>query len=135
MKEPVINLITPPDKLFNDNKSFLLVNPSEVIKEQFNELAKQIGKDLNVYLFDQNDSPNSIWLLDVVNQVDNIILDVDATRNEFAWLVGYLLNFDKTYYLTNQEEMPYNIINNHRIYDVRTIVEEKNNLKIQQGQA
>ena len=54
MKDPVLNLITPPDKLYNDNKSFLLMNPSDLVKEQFNEMAKQVGQNLNVYLFDQD---------------------------------------------------------------------------------
>ena len=45
MKDPVLNLITPPDKLYNDNKSFLLMNPSDLVKEQFNEMAKQVGQN------------------------------------------------------------------------------------------
>ena len=40
MNDPVLNLITPPDKLFNNNKSFLLMNPSDIVKEQFNEMTK-----------------------------------------------------------------------------------------------
>ena len=66
------------------------------------------------------------WLLDIVNQVGTIILDVDNTRNEYQWLIGYLLSFDKTYYLTKAEEMSYNVINTRRIYDVGQIAEENN---------
>ena len=110
MNDPVLNLITPPDKLFNNNKSFLLMNPSDIVKEQFNEMAKQLGENLNVYLFDA-ETPDVGWLLDIVNQVDTIILDVDNTRNEYQWLIGYLLSFDKTFYLTKAEEMSYNVIN------------------------
>ena len=36
MSKPILNLITYPDKLFNDNASLLLVNPSDTIKENFN---------------------------------------------------------------------------------------------------
>ena len=96
MEDPVINLITPPDKLYNDNRSFLLMNPSDIVKEQFNEMAKQLGENLNVYLFDQDEVHDVNWLLDIVNQVGTIILDVDNTRNEYQWLIGYLLSFDKT---------------------------------------
>ena len=133
MNDPVLNLITPPDKLFNNNKSFLLMNPSDIVKEQFNEMAKQLGENLNVYLFDA-ETPDVGWLLDVVNQVDTIILDVDNTRNEYQWLIGYLLSFDKTFYLTKAEEMSYNVINTRRIYDVRQITEENGSFVKIQGQ-
>ena len=132
MEDPVINLITQPDKLYNDNRSFLLMNPSDIVKEQFNEMAKQLGENLNVYLFDQDEVHDVNWLLDIVNQVGTIILDVDNTRNEYQWLIGYLLSFDKTYYLTKADQMSYNVINTRRIYDVRQIAEEnKGFVKIQ----
>ena len=121
MKQPVLNLITSPDKLYNNNLSFTLVYPSTTTKEQFNEMAKQVGQNLNVYLFDQDQGHDVNWLLDIVNQVGTIILDVDNTRNEYQWLIGYLLSFDKTYYLTKAEEMSYNVINTRRIYEVRQI--------------
>ena len=133
MNDPVLNLITPPDKLFNNNKSFLLMNPSDIVKEQFNEMAKQLGENLNVYLFDA-ETPDVGWLLDIVNQVDTIILDIDNTRNEYQWLIGYLLSFDKTFYLTKAEEMSYNVINTRRIYDVRQIAEENQSFVKIQGE-
>ena len=134
MNDPVLNLITPPDKLFNNNKSFLLMNPSDIVKEQFNEMAKQLGENLNVYLFDQDEVHDVNWLLDIVNQVGTIILDVDNTRNEYQWLIGYLLSFDKTFYLTKAEEMSYNVINTRRIYDVRQIAEENHSIVKIQGE-
>ena len=51
MSEPIVNLITSPDKLLNKNLSFLLVNPSVEIKEQFNELLKEMpDTPINLYL-------------------------------------------------------------------------------------
>ena len=84
--EPVINLITPPDKLYNGNLSFLLVSPSDDKKEQFNQMAKKIGKDLNVYLFDKTET-DVPWLLDVSQQVDHIILDIDNISQEYLSLI------------------------------------------------
>ena len=124
--EPVINLITPPDKLYNGELSFLLVSPSDDKKEQFNEMAKKIGKDLNVYLFEKSEVPNVPWLLDVSQQVDFIILDIDNIAQEYQWLIGYFLSFSKTFYLTSPEQMSYNVINTRRIYDVGQIAEENN---------
>ena len=124
--EPVINLITPPDKLYNGELSFLLVSPSDDKKEQFNEMAKKIGKDLNVYLFEKSEVPNVPWLLDVSQQVDFIILDIDNIAQEYQWLIGYFFSFSKTFYLTSAEQMSYNVINTRRIYDVGQIAEENN---------
>ena len=129
--EPVINLITPPDKLYNGNLSFLLVSPSDDKKEQFNQMAKKIGKDLNVYLFDKTET-DVPWLLDVSQQVDHIILDIDNISQEYQWLIGYFLSFNKTFYLTSAEQMSYNVINTRRIYDVGQIAEENDSfVKIQ----
>ena len=94
MSEPIVNLITSPDKLLNKNLSFLLVNPSVEIKEQFNELLKEIpDTPINLYLWD-NQSPNISWLLDIAQSVDYIIVDIDNTK-ELQWVIGYLLSFDK----------------------------------------
>jgi|TARA_B110000908_G_scaffold105182_1_gene123877 hypothetical protein len=135
MSEPIVNLITSPDKLLNKNLSFLLVNPSVEIKEQFNELLKEIpDTPINLYLWD-NQSPNISWLLDIAQSVDYIIVDIDNTK-ELQWVIGYLLSFDKTFYLTNQVEMQYNIVNINRVYDIRQIAEGENYfVKVQQRQA
>ena len=130
--EPVINLITPPDKLYNGNLSFLLVSPSDDKKEQFNQMAKKIGKDLNVYLFDKTET-DVPWLLDVGQQVDHIILDIDNISQEYQWLIGYFLSFNKTFYLTSAEQMSYNVINTRRIYDVGQIAEENDSFVKFQG--
>ena len=45
MKQPVLNLITSPDKLYNNNLSFTLVYPSTTTKEQFNEMAVKVAED------------------------------------------------------------------------------------------
>lgn len=131
--EPVINLITPPDKLYNGNLSFLLVSPSDDKKEQFNQMAKKIGKDLNVYLFDKTET-DVPWLLDVGQQVDHIILDIDNISQEYQWLIGYFLSFNKTFYLTSAEQMSYNVINTRRIYDVGQIAEENDSFVKFQGE-
>jgi len=130
--EPVINLITPPDKLYNGNLSFLLVSPSDDKKEQFNQMAKKIGKDLNVYLFDKTET-DVPWLLDVGQEVDHIILDIDNIPQEYQWLIGYFLSFNKTFYLTSAEQMSYNVINTRRIYDVGQIAEENDSFVKFQG--
>ena len=134
MSDPVVNLITSPDKLLNNNLSFLLVNPSVEVKEQFNNMLKDLeGKAINLYLWESEGEPS--WLLDVAQSVDYVVIDIDNTK-EMQWVIGYLLSFDKTFYLTNQGEMQYNILNINRVYDIRQIAEGENYfVKVQKRQA
>ena len=111
-----INLITAPDKIYNEDLSILLVNPSDELKEEFNKLLESANIDtLNLYYFAESEDNNQEWLLDVINFVNYIILDVDQCYDT-KWLVGYILNNSKTYWLTNQSNMLYNTINNNRVY-------------------
>lgn len=134
MSNPVVNLITPPDKLLNNNLSFLLINPSVEVKEQFNNMLKDLdGKTINLYLWESEGDVS--WLLDIAQSVDYVIIDIDNTK-EMQWVIGYLLSFDKTFYLTNQGEMQYNILNINRVYDIRQIAEGENYfVKVQKRQA
>ena len=67
-----INLITPPDKLKNDLPSVLIVNPDQGIKQQFNDIAKQIKTDFNLYMFEEEVGADAEWLLDIANYVDSV---------------------------------------------------------------
>ena len=81
-----VNLITSPDKLLNRNKSYLLVAPSERIKQDFNEVVIGFTEDINLYFWEE-DNIDISWLLEVANIVDTIILDADnLIKNE--WLIG-----------------------------------------------
>ena len=112
MSKPILNLITYPDKLFNDNASLLLVNPSDTIKENFNHYATQFKADVNLYLYENKEDELS-WLLEVAQSVDQI----------GHWIIGYLLGFGKTFYLTSTPESVYNVINNNRIYELKQFME------------
>ena len=122
MSKPVINLITPPDKLYTKELSFLLINPSDQIKSQFNDIFKHIQKTVNLYLMEERHDENVAWSIDVAHLVDYVIIDIDNT-NDLGWLVGYFLSFDKTFYLTKDMQMPYNVINSNRIFDVKQFAE------------
>jgi hypothetical protein len=121
MLDPVLNLITSPDKLFNKTPSLLLVNPSDIIKENFNSLAIKFESDVNLYLYENIEEELS-WLLEVAQSVDYIVLDIDNTKDHH-WIIGYLLGFNNTFWLTNGSESVYNIINNNRIYELNQFME------------
>lgn len=130
MSEPILNLITSPDKLFNDNPSLLLVNPSDSIKENFNHFAQKFENNVNLYLH-ENTEDDLVWLLEVSQVVDHIVLDIDNTRVT-PWIIGYLLGFGKTFYLTSTPESVYNVINNNRIYELKQFMEGVKYFGVQQ---
>src|SRR6056300_1035202 len=114
-----INLITAPDRLYNDAISFLLVYPSKAIKEQFNNLLYNIDQPFNVYLYEYASDEHEVdWLLSTHKMVDYTILDIDNAPAEIRDLVSYFISNPKTYWLTNGEQMFYNKISNTRIFNL-----------------
>lgn len=124
MSDPIINLITAPDKLLNQDTSVLLVNPSDSVKDQFNHHAKQFKAPINLYLY-ENTEEQLGWLFDTIPAVDYIVLDTDNTIIE-QWIIGYILQFDKTFYLTNKPDRLYNVINVNRIFELKQFLERIN---------
>ena len=118
-----ITVITPPDKLFNLTLSYLLVKPSILVKEQFQTILSKSIDDLNVFIFDENETDIS-WLLSVSHQVDCIIIDVDNCEPMTRKFVTFLLAQPNSYYITNDETTPYNLISKNRIYDLNQIVQQ-----------
>ncbi len=117
-----INLITPPDKLFNLNPSYLLVKPSTKVKLQFQQLLSQSDADLNVYVYDQ-DEADIEWMLSVSQQVDFIIIDIDNCDSITRNFISFLLAQPNTHYLTNDEITPWGLISRNRIYNLDWILE------------
>jgi hypothetical protein len=118
-----ITLITPPDKLFNTNLAYLLVKPSNFVKEQFQIILSQSIDDLNVFIFD-NDDTDIGWMLSIANQVDCIIVDIDNCDPITIKFVTMLLQHPNAHYLTQDETTPYHLISRNRIYDLDFIVEK-----------
>ena len=51
----MINLITPPDILYNKTTSILLIHPSKTVKEQLNDVLKDVQQDIDIYLYESED--------------------------------------------------------------------------------
>lgn len=117
-----INLITPPDKLFNLNPGYLLIKPSTKVKMQFQQILSQVDNDINVYIYD-TDETNIEWMLSVSQQADFIIIDIDNCDTITKYFVSFLLAQPNTYYLTNDELTPWQLINRNRIYNLDWITD------------
>jgi hypothetical protein len=118
-----ITVITPPDKLFNLNLSYLLVKPSVHIKQQFQAILSKSIDDLNVFIYDQDETDVS-WMLGVSQQVDVLIVDIDNCDPVTKQFVTFLIAQPNAYYITNDELTPYNLISKNRIWDLDSIVEQ-----------
>lgn len=118
-----INLITPPDKLFNLNPGYLLIKPSSKVKIQFQQILSQSIDDLNVFVFD-DDETDVEWMLSVSQQVDYIIIDIDNCDPTTKMFASFLLAQPNTFYLTNDELTPWGLISRNRIYNLDWLTEQ-----------
>lgn len=118
-----ITLITPPDKLFNLNLSYLLVKPSNYVKEQFQTILSQTIDDINVFIYDNEDTDIS-WMLSVAGQVDCVIIDVDNCDSVTQKFITFMLAQPNANYITKDETTPYGLISKNRIYNLDLIVEQ-----------
>ena len=120
-----INLITPPDKLYNTNIQYLLVKPSTKVKVQFQTMLSDIKEDINVYVFDGEESDID-WLLGVAQIVDFVIIDVDNCDQLTKLFISLLLTQPNTHYITNDEITPYKLLSRNRIYNFEWLNEVLN---------
>lgn len=118
-----ITVITPPDKFFNLNFSYLLVKPSAHVAQQLQTILSQEEDDLNVFVYDTNENDIE-WLLGVSYQASVIIIDVDNCDPVTKTFVTFLLSLPNTFYITNDEITPYHLISKNRIYDLDGIVDQ-----------
>lgn len=117
-----INLITPPDRLYNSNISYLLVKPSTKVKVQFQTLLSKIDEDINVYVFD-DDETDIDWLLSVSQSADLVIVDIDNCDNQTRLFIALILTQPNAHYLTTDEVTPWQLISKKRIYNLDWIYE------------
>ena len=105
------------------NLAYLLVKPSNLVKEQFQVILSQIIDDLNIFIYDQNDSDIE-WLLSIAEMADCVIIDVDHCDEITSKFIAFMLAKPNVYYITNNETVPYNLISKNKIYDLNQIVEQ-----------
>jgi len=118
-----ITLITPPDKLFNMNMSYLLIKPSQTVKEQMQSILSRSIDDINIFVFDEEDTDID-WMLSIAQQVDRIFIDVDNCDSITKTFVTFMLAQPNANYITTDETTPYSLISKNRIYNLDQIVEQ-----------
>lgn len=121
-----ITVVTPPDKLFNLSLTYLLVKPSVTVKQQFQTILSNCLDDINVFIYDQEETDIS-WLLSVAQQADIVILDIDNCDPITKQFVTFILAQPNTHYITSDELTPYNLISKNRIWNLDSIAEQFKN--------
>jgi len=106
-----INLITPPDHLYNNNFSFNLINTNDIEKEKVSLFLKkqEDNKEINLYAYSNENNPN--WLLKTVNGKIPTYINLDNTTDISVKYISYILSMSNVYYYTNDK-------NNKEIYSL-----------------
>lgn len=123
-----INLITPPDALFNANIGYLLVKPSTKLKVQFQTILSAIDEEINVYVYD-TEEVDIAWMLNAANNVDVIIIDIDNCDTITKNFISVLLANANAFYMTTDEITPWGLVSRNRIYNLDWIIEAINQAK------
>lgn len=113
-----VTIITPPDVLFNECYAILLINPNTQIRARLQEILSSIDYPVNVFLYDGSEPNDLSWVLNVLRQVDLTIIDIDACDYDLKLFVTHIIANPRTFYLTNDNTTPYNLISKNRIYEL-----------------
>ena len=121
-----VKIITPPDKLFTNNLSFLLIYPDQIIKNDFQDIILNFAEDFDVYLYDiANPIDHDLeWLLSACYRADFVILNIDNCPGEVKDLSSYIVANTNTYWLTNSSKPVYNMLSKNRIYTLDFLKEK-----------
>lgn len=111
-----ITLITPPDVLNNDAYSMLIICPSEEYKILINNILSESNMHLNLYWYESRfDSID--WIINLLKKMDVVFVDVDNSDNEVRMFLSHIIAQPNTFYLTRDNNTPYNLISKNRVYD------------------
>jgi len=124
-----INLITPPDILYNHSVSILSIYPSLELKKILQEILQDINQSINLYLYDpENDFEDLPWLINIHKLVTLCFIELDNLPLKIKKYESYLISYPNTYWSTNSENIVYNKISINRVYDsesIKKIIGEK----------
>lgn len=113
-----IAVVTQPDQIYNDSFKILLIYPNTQVKNLLNEYLKTLEKDVSIYLYEEQfDNHNPEWLMATINQSDFVYYDMDNTPPTVKFLDSYILSKNKTYWLTQGENLFYTFLSRKRLYN------------------
>ena len=116
----MIKLVTYPDILHTRSEKMFLICPGEGIEKDLQEnILPHVTEPLQIYHTDLEQTTEQLeWVLTVFGLCDTVIVNADNMPENTSVLLGYFLSFDKTYYLTQGNNLLYNRLNANRIYNL-----------------
>ena len=113
-----IAVVTQPDQIYNDSFKILLIYPNTQVKNLLNEYLKTLEKEVSIYLYEEQfDTHNPEWLMATIKQSDFVYYDMDNTPPTVKFLDSYILSKNKTYWLTQGENLFYTFLSRKRLYN------------------
>jgi hypothetical protein len=118
-----ILLITPPDKIHNQNKNILLVHPNSYIKNSTQAFLADSDEGFNVYIYEpqSEEEYNLDWLLAVARFAEVSIINLDDCDSQTRQIAAYLVSLNSVYWLTSGDEPCYAKLSANRIYDLEIL--------------
>ena len=113
-----IVIITPPDVLNNDAFNICLIHPRKELKETLHKILTQVEINVNVFLYDLSSDYDIEWLFNIVKSSDIVLIDVDNCDILTKIFSSHIIAQPNTFYLTNDNYTPYNVISKNRVYDL-----------------
>lgn len=115
-----VRIITPPDKMYTNNLKFLLIYPSQIVKENFQNIILNFNEDFDVYLYEiQSKEEHDVdWLLSLCYMCNYVILDIDNSPSHIRDLTSFIIANTNTYWLTSSNDNLYNTLSKNRIFDL-----------------
>lgn len=115
-----IKIITPPDIIFNQDTSLLLICPGDDLSLNLNNFLAELDKSLNIYLFD-NSQTDIQWLLTVAKMSDYNLVDIDNLSLKVNHFLSYILSLSNTYYKCSHEMANWELLNKNKFFDFPNI--------------
>ena len=125
-----VTVITPPDVLYNDVLSILVIHPRDELKTTLNNVLMNSLESVNLFFYDLKADHDIEWLLSQVKRCNVVILDLDNTEPFVYEFASYIIAQPNSFYLTSDNITPYNLISKNRIYDLswlETVLNRGNN--------
>ena len=125
-----INIITPPDKLYNNSYDMLLLCLSSELKDQALVYIAESNKPMNVYLYENcnHTYTNVEWLLSLIKGMDVVIFDLDNSDSYTNELASYIIAHTNVYWLTNSDNVLLSLLSRNRVYDLHFLKGNANEL-------
>ena len=112
-----VNLITPPDILYNNTYSIVLISANNLLKNELQSCIEKFDINFNIYVLD-NENIDINWLLNCIKIANIVIFDIDNADEIIKNFTSYIISHDNVFWLTNREYLYYTSISINRKYDL-----------------